>query len=68
LFYGALHLEFSIVGISGNENGKRTSVLNLKVRRLIKSSWARVEPALNSGGALQSELHLITHDYGIRAL
>jgi hypothetical protein len=52
LFYGALHLEFSIVGISGNENGKRTSAL--KARHLIESSWAGVEPALNSGGALQS--------------
>jgi hypothetical protein len=51
LFYGVLHLEFSIV--------ERTSAL--KVRRLIESSWAA---ALNSEGALQSELCLITRDYG----
>jgi hypothetical protein len=36
----------------------------LKVR-LIESSWAGVKPALNSGGALQSELRLITRDYGM---
>jgi hypothetical protein len=45
-----------------NENGKTSA---LKVRHLIESSWAGVEPALNSGGALQSELCLITRDYGI---
>jgi hypothetical protein len=44
---------------------KRTSALNLKVRRLIKSSWAGVGPALNSGGVLQSKLHLIMRDYPI---
>jgi hypothetical protein len=37
---------------------KRTSALNLQVR------WAGVGPALNSGAALQSELCLITRDYG----
>jgi hypothetical protein len=35
------------------------------VRHLIKSSWAGVGSALNSGGTLQSELHLIMRDYGI---
>jgi hypothetical protein len=59
--YGALHLEFSIIGISGSENAHFPAALNLKVRRLIKSSWAGVKPALNSGGALQSE----TRDYSI---